>query len=172
MLTFHATTAKREIEVARDALSLPPEVTGSTRSARPCRNRLPPAVLGIEVPSFQKMSEIETSSRLYPVDNALFLTTPMVYLDAVGALQTTPLGFVLAKENLLAIRFKPVKACDHRRFEAPNGDHPLPAADASPLHHWFFRPPMPMSCRAAPIGPDRGREGCSCRRKCRASFVW
>ena len=50
----------------------------------------------------------------------------MVYHDAVGALQTTPLGFVLAKDNLLTIRFKPIRACDHRRFGAPNGDHPLP----------------------------------------------
>lgn len=127
MLTFHATSAKREIEVALDAPSLPPEVNWiDAFRPDPTEIAFLQRVLGIEVPSFQKMSEIETSSRLYAVGSHLFLTTPMIYHDAGGALQTTPLGFVLAKENLLTIRFKPIKACDHRRFDAPDGDHPLP----------------------------------------------
>jgi magnesium transporter len=128
MLTFHDTTAKREVEVALDGASLPPEVNWiDAFRPDPAETAFLQRVLGIEVPTFQKMSEIETSSRLYTIGNHMFLTTPMVYHDAVGLLQTTPLGFVLSKENLLTIRFKPIKACDHRRYGAPNGDHPLPA---------------------------------------------
>ena len=127
MLTFHATSAKREVEVALDAAALPPEVNWiDAFRPDPTEIAFLNRVLGIETPTFEKMSEIESSSRLYAVAGRLYLTTPMVYHDAAGALQTTPLGFVLAKENLLTIRIKPIRACDHRRFGEPEGDHLLP----------------------------------------------
>jgi magnesium transporter len=127
MLTFHNTTAKKEVEVALDAAALPPDVNWID-AFRPDASETAflQKVLGIEVPSYEKMSEIETSSRLYAVGAALYLSTPMVYHDPGGLMQTTPLGFVLSKNNVLTIRFKPIKACDHRRFGAPNGDRPHP----------------------------------------------
>jgi magnesium transporter len=127
MLTFHATTAKREIEVPRDAQSLPPEVNWiDAFQPNASETDFLKRLLGVEAPTFQKMSEIESSSRLYTVGGHIFLTIPMVYHDTGGALQTTPLGFVLSKDNLLTIRFKPIRACDHRRYGVPEGDHPLP----------------------------------------------
>jgi magnesium transporter len=126
MLTFHNTSAKRELEVPLDAASLPAEANWiDAFRPDPEENAFLKRVLGIEPPSLQKMSEIETSSRLYASGAHLYLTTPMVYHDAVGALQTTPLGFILSKENLVTIRFKPIKACDHHRNGTANGDHPL-----------------------------------------------
>jgi magnesium transporter len=123
MLTFHNTAAKGDIKVALDAKTLPPEVNWiDAFRPDPLEIDFIRRVLGIEVPTFDKLSEIETSSRLYSVADRLYLTIPMVYYSAAGQAQTTPFGFVLGQENVLTIRFKPIKACDHLHFDAPNGD--------------------------------------------------
>jgi magnesium transporter len=127
MLTFHDTIAKREVEVAPDAASLPPDVNWID-AFRPdaTETAFLKRLIGVETPSYQKLSEIESSSRLYASNGHLFLTTPTAYHDTSGMIQTTPLGFVLGKEWLLTVRFKPIRACDHRRYGPPDGDHPLP----------------------------------------------
>jgi magnesium transporter len=127
MLAFHNTLAKGEIAVALDATSLPPEVNWiDAFQPGPAEIAFLERILGIEVPSFQRMSEIETSSRLSVIGARLFLTTPMIYHDALGLMQTTPLGFVLGKDNTLTIRFKAIRACDQGHSGDASGDHPLP----------------------------------------------
>jgi magnesium transporter len=127
MLTFHNTMTKGTFEVALDAEAIPAEVNWID-AFRPDAPEIAflHRTLGIEVPSFRRMSEIETSSRLYVVGKHIFLTTPMIHHDVVGLIQTTPLGFVLSKNNVLTIRFKPIRSCDHRHIDAADGDHLIP----------------------------------------------
>jgi len=123
MLTFHNTVAKKRIEVDLAAAALPVEVNWIDAFRPDARDiAFLQRILGIEMPSFEKLSEIETSSRLYSAKGHLFLTIPMVFHTASEMTQTTPLGFVMGKDNVLTIRFKPIKACDHLHFDAPNGD--------------------------------------------------
>ncbi len=60
---------------------------------------------GLRVPALADLSEIETSSRLSMENKALYLSTPMGYLDKDGLAQSRPLGFVLSEKYLLTIRF-------------------------------------------------------------------
>ena len=65
MLTFHDTSTSREITVAPDAASVPSEVNWiDAFQPDPAETAFLQRILAIEVPSFQRMSEIETSSRL------------------------------------------------------------------------------------------------------------
>ncbi|WP_158815095.1 magnesium transporter CorA family protein [Methylocapsa sp. S129] len=127
MLTFHDTSTSRDITVAPDAASLPSEVNWID-AFQPDSGEIAflQRVVGVEAPSFEKMSEIENSSRLSTAGGHLFLTTPMIYHDDAGSIQTTPLGFVLDKQNVLTVRFKPVRACDRSQSAGSAGDHPLP----------------------------------------------
>ena len=60
---------------------------------------------GLRVPSLHDLSEIESSSRLSTERGALYLSSPMHYLDSEGQSQTVPIGFVLSREHLLTVRF-------------------------------------------------------------------
>jgi magnesium transporter len=132
MLAFHNTMINREVVVALDATALPVEANWiDAFLPDPTEIAFLERILGIEVPSLQRMSEIETSSRLSTVGSHLFLTIPMVYHDAIALTQTTPLGFVLARDNVLTIRFKPIRACDRRAGANATGDHPLPGGSGA-----------------------------------------
>jgi magnesium transporter len=67
---------------------------------------------GLRVPSFAELSEIESSSRLFRRDGALYMSAPAVQA-AEGEARTSPLGFVLSPERLLTVRFAKL-----RGFEA------------------------------------------------------
>lgn len=60
---------------------------------------------GLHVPSLTELSEIETSSRLRAVDDALYLSAPMVFRGEAGEPVTTAVGFVLRHDLLITIRF-------------------------------------------------------------------
>jgi magnesium transporter len=126
MLTFHDTLAKTEVPVALDAAALPARVNwiDAFQPTEP-ETAFLRRVLSIDPPSRDRLSEIENSSRLYTIGDHLYVATPTVYHDTAGLTRTTPLGFVLGKDNVVTIRFKPIKACDHHRYAAPDGDHPL-----------------------------------------------
>jgi len=64
------------------------------------------------VPTVADLSEIESSSRLYKDKDHVFLSAPAHYRTVGGVPRTTPLGFVLSKDLVLTIRFKPLKAFD------------------------------------------------------------
>lgn len=129
MLVFHSSTAAGKIDVDLDGKVIPPEVSWID-AFRPERREIVflERTLGIEVPTFADLSEIESSSRLYKDKDHLFLSVPTHYRTVGGVPRTTPLGFVLSKDLLLTIRFKPLKAFEHlhdllakRAIELPSG---------------------------------------------------
>ena len=77
--------------------------------------------IGLNVPTQQEMAEIEPSSRLYDRDGVLYMTVSVLFGVVDGDPSTTPIGFVLAKDRLVTIRYatpKPVLAfSDHVRRE-------------------------------------------------------
>jgi magnesium transporter len=81
--------------------------------------------LAIEVPTLQKMVEIETSSRLYRVGDALFLTVPIASRNDDGSSQSNPLAFVVTRDVLLTVRFDPMKLCDGRAGAVETNEQPV-----------------------------------------------
>jgi magnesium transporter len=114
MLTFHTSVGTEGVEVDIAAEAIPPEVQWID-AFRP--NRMETAflerILGIETPTIESLSSIETSSRLYVENDRIFLSMSMVYKDVGGMAETTPFGFVLSENLLLTVRFHPIRACDH-----------------------------------------------------------
>jgi magnesium transporter len=66
--------------------------------------------LRLEVPTREEMQEIESSSRLYKEDDALFLTAPFLYGVEGGELGSTAITFVLGHTNLVTVRYATPKA--------------------------------------------------------------
>jgi magnesium transporter len=75
----------------------------------------------VDVPTQSEMAEIEPSSRLYEHGGALYMTVSVLYGVVDGEPSTTPIGFVLADNRLVTIRYatpKPIRAfTDHVRRE-------------------------------------------------------
>lgn len=67
-------------------------------------------LLGIDVPTWEEMEEIEISSRLYKEDGAVFMTAtlPAQTDDAVPLL--APVSFVLAGNRLITVRYHEPRA--------------------------------------------------------------
>jgi magnesium transporter len=132
MLSFHSTNVKGDIDVGLDAATLPVEVNWID-AFRPDEREVAflQRMLGIVVPTLERLSEIETSSRLYRDKDHLFMSMPMIYRTPSGLAQTSPLGFVLCKDYVLTVRYKPIKACEdlhyadvienHRSADGPGG---------------------------------------------------
>lgn len=66
--------------------------------------------LGIEIPTREEMQEIESSSRLYREEDALFLTASFLYGVEVGEYGSTPITFVLTNSALITVRYATPKA--------------------------------------------------------------
>ncbi|MEO3475082.1 magnesium/cobalt transporter CorA [Roseomonas sp. CAU 1739] len=66
--------------------------------------------LGIEIPTREEMQEIESSSRLYRENDALFLTASFLYGVEVGEYASTPITFVLTNTALITVRYATPKA--------------------------------------------------------------
>ena len=69
--------------------------------------------LGIGVPTRDDLAEIEPSSRLYERSGALYMTMSLLYGVREGQPASEPIGFVLADNRLVTIRYvtpKPVLA--------------------------------------------------------------
>jgi magnesium transporter len=62
---------------------------------------------GLRVPDLQEVTEIESSSRLVNDHGVLYLSTPMVSRGPDAALTVAPLGFVVARDRLITVRFAP-----------------------------------------------------------------
>lgn len=112
MLNFH-TPNKAGIPVVMDAKTLPPGINWID-ALRPDAQEIAllERVLGIEVPTYAKLSEIESSSRLRTEKDWIYISIPMIYRAEGFMPSLTPLGFVLSKDLLLTVRFKPMKAFD------------------------------------------------------------
>jgi magnesium transporter len=112
MLSFHA-PGTAGIEARTDAKTIPSGVNWID-ALRPDAREIAflERTLDIKVPALETLSEIETSSRLRSANDWLYLSIPMIH-RADGFMPTlTPLGFVLSKDVLLTVRFKPMKAFD------------------------------------------------------------
>lgn len=127
MLGFHAFAAAGKIDVDLGSRTIPPEVTWID-AFRPEMHEIAflERTLGIEVPTLADLSEIESSSRLYKDKDRLFLSTPAHCRSVGGMPRTTPLGFVLSKDRLLTIRFKPLRAFDQLHDLLGKQGIPLP----------------------------------------------
>jgi magnesium transporter len=77
--------------------------------------------LGLDVPTPEEMAEIEPSSRLFERNGALYMTASLLYGIEEGEPAISPMGFVLADQRLVTVRYaspKPVRAfSDHARRE-------------------------------------------------------
>jgi magnesium transporter len=62
-------------------------------------------ITGLEVPSLDELSEIESSSRLRARDGALYLSAPLIYRPEPDQPISTPVGFVLTRDRLITVRF-------------------------------------------------------------------
>ena len=66
---------------------------------------------GLHIPAREELSEIETSSRLRVVGDALYLSTPLVCRMApTRAAASTPVGFVLTRAFMVTVRYAPLTA--------------------------------------------------------------
>ncbi len=68
------------------------------------------AVTGLHVPTRDELSEIESSSRLSRVGDVLYLSMPGLVRAEGGEARTSPVGFVLAPDRLLTVRFSSMPA--------------------------------------------------------------
>ena len=62
-------------------------------------------LIGQNVPTQQELAEIEPSSRLFERDGTLYMTLSALYGVADGSPSTTPIGFVLAGNRLVTVRY-------------------------------------------------------------------
>jgi magnesium transporter len=78
--------------------------------ASPDDVRLVEQMTGVHVPSREELDEIESSSRLYRENGALYLSMPIVRPDAEGVPNVSPIGFVVTAERLITVRFADLPA--------------------------------------------------------------
>jgi magnesium transporter len=112
MLSFHA-PGKPNIEAGTDAKTIPFGAKWID-AVRPNAREIAflERTLGIEVPTLETLSEIETSSRLRSEKDWLYLSIPMIHRADGFMPALAPRGFVLSKDVLLTVRFKHMKAFD------------------------------------------------------------
>ena len=70
------------------------------------------AAFGAPIPTFNDLSEIETSSRLRVAGQRIFLSTPLVHGTDTPDPHLTPVGFLLSPTLLVTVHFKTLKAFD------------------------------------------------------------
>jgi magnesium transporter len=78
--------------------------------------------INVDVPTQDEMSEIEPSSRLYERDGALYMTISALRGVDEEHPTTTPIGFVLAANRLVTIRYatpKPIRAFENHARRDP-----------------------------------------------------
>ncbi|MDO9710148.1 magnesium transporter CorA family protein [Paracraurococcus lichenis] len=76
----------------------------------PAEEQMVQGALRLEIPTREEMQEIESSSRLYREDDALFLTAPFLYGIEGGEMGSTAITFVLANAALVTVRYATPKA--------------------------------------------------------------
>lgn len=93
------------------------------------RRRAVAATTGLHVPTRDELSEIESSSRLSRRGDVLYLSMPGLAQSEAGDTRSVPVGFVLAPDRLLTVRFAPQRAFE--TFAARCRD--TPPADATSI---------------------------------------
>ncbi len=67
---------------------------------------------GLDVPSIEELSEIESSSRLRSEAGTLYLSAPLVHRGESDQPLSSPVGFVLNRERLVTVRFVELPSFD------------------------------------------------------------
>ena len=83
---------------------------------------------GLHVPQRDELSEIESSSRLKIQGETLYLSTPVVFGGESQAPLATPLGFVLARDHLITVRFQELTAFRNFIEQAQAAERPYDSA--------------------------------------------
>jgi magnesium transporter len=127
MLVLHSCSAERG-KPATDltAGSLPPEtVWVDLMKAEDDEIRFVERATGLQLPTYESLSEIESSSRLRSEGGTLYLSTPLVFRAESGGPRATPVGFVLTPDILITVRFEPLSAFATfaERAARPKGVH-------------------------------------------------
>jgi magnesium transporter len=65
---------------------------------------------GLELPTLDELSEIESSSRLRTEDGVIYLSAPLIYRTSDDNPQATPVGFILTPHHLITVRFEELTA--------------------------------------------------------------
>ncbi|MDQ0317339.1 magnesium transporter CorA family protein [Amorphus orientalis] len=68
------------------------------------------AMTGVQLPTRQQMTEIESSSRFYQDDEALVMTASLVRVVDNGQPAIAPVTFILRKDRLVTLRFEGPRA--------------------------------------------------------------
>src|SRR5690242_15239313 len=126
MLALHSCTAEGRAATDLAAASLPAgTVWVDLMKAEPDEIRYVERAAGLQLPTFESLSEIESSSRLRSEGGALYLSTPLVFRAESGEPRATPVGFVLTPDTLITVRFEPLTAFTTftERATRPKGVH-------------------------------------------------
>src|SRR6266478_7343267 len=67
---------------------------------------------GLELPSREELSEVESSSRIAEENGVLFLSIPIVSHAHAIEEEPSPIGFVLSKDVLVTIRYTQLRSFD------------------------------------------------------------
>ncbi len=100
----------------------------------PAEERAVQQALSLEIPTREEMQEIESSSRLYREDEALFLTANFLYGVDSGEYGSTPISFVLTNSALVTVRYATPRAFTIFGARAQRQPTLLQSADAVMLH--------------------------------------
>jgi magnesium transporter len=84
--------------------------------------------LGVDIPTRSELEEIEPSSRLYARNGTLYMTVSALTGVTEGSPTTSPIGFVLAKDRIVTLRYATPKSL--RAFIAHVGREPDLVRDA------------------------------------------
>ncbi len=90
--------------------------------------------LRLEIPTREEMQEIESSSRLYREEEALFLTANFLYGVEGGEWSSTPITFVITPHALVTVRYATPKAFTVFTLRCQRTPSLLATADAVMLH--------------------------------------
>jgi magnesium transporter len=100
----------------------------------PAEERAVQDALSLEIPTREEMQEIESSSRLYREDDALFLTANFLYGVDSGDYGSTPISFVLTNSTLVTVRYATPRAFTVFGTRAQRHPTLLHSPDAVMLH--------------------------------------
>jgi magnesium transporter len=123
MLAFHSSTAPLDISLSAATDSLP-EGTTWIDAFNPDETEVAflKRALKINVPTYDRLIEIESSSRLSTENDHIIISLPLVVRASDGMPHTTPVGFVLSREILLTVHFEVLRAFNPLSIRPnPNG---------------------------------------------------
>ena len=114
MLVLHSRRGESQIVPPEvEAIELTPEVVWvDLLKPTPGETAAVEEASGLTLPSQAEISEIETSSRLRTDGDVVCLSAPLVFRSQADDPGTTPVGFVLAPELLVTVRYEPLNAFD------------------------------------------------------------